>query len=126
MALLSLRTLYLSAVFLAVAAAQNAALLRKELAAAGVTAVYPDDAAYANASRACTHHNPLAVTYVDGLLDNTRYVYAPAVITYPTTPKQVSAVVKAGASQNLRVAARSGGVSFLAKSTLHSSPILAS
>ncbi|KAJ7648666.1 glucooligosaccharide oxidase [Mycena polygramma] len=46
--------------------------------------------------------------------DNLRFHYKPAIIAFPANASQVAEVVKAGASFNLSVTARSGGHSFIA------------
>ncbi|KAL1738234.1 hypothetical protein HDZ31DRAFT_26716, partial [Schizophyllum fasciatum] len=78
--------------------AQDPSALRRALDEAGVAAVFPEDAAYANASTAY----------------NLRYTIDPIVIAYPTTAEQVGAAVLAGAEQGLAVTARSGGHSYVA------------
>ena len=42
--------------------------------------------------------------------DNLRYNVSPIAIAYPSTPEQVSAVVRAGGAEGFAVTARSGGV----------------
>ena len=44
-------------------------------------------------------------------VDNLRFNFQPAAITYPKSPEDVSKIVKIGASSGLKVVARSGGVS---------------
>ncbi|KAJ7718604.1 glucooligosaccharide oxidase [Mycena maculata] len=72
--------------------------LRSDLALPGVTSLFPGDAAYANASRAF----------------NLRFTLEPVAVVYPATPQEVAEVVKIGAVNGLRVAARSGGHSYIA------------
>ncbi|KAF8069865.1 glucooligosaccharide oxidase [Lyophyllum atratum] len=72
--------------------------IRGSLKSAGISASFPGDPSYASASSAF----------------NLRFTLKPAAITYPKTPQQVSEIVKIGASQNLAVAARSGGHSYIA------------
>lgn len=91
--------------------AQDATILRDTLTAGGVSAVFPDDTTYANASSPCTY----CVEWVDLIIelvitDNLRFHFKPFAIAYPTNASQVSTAIKAGSAQNLRVVARSGGV----------------
>ncbi|KAJ6478075.1 glucooligosaccharide oxidase [Mycena vitilis] len=65
---------------------------------AGIKVVGPGDAEYPT----------------DILSYNLRFHYKPAIIAFPANASQVSEVVKAGASLNLSVTARSGGHSFIA------------
>jgi FAD/FMN-containing dehydrogenase len=44
-------------------------------------------------------------------VDNLRFTFHPAAVTYPKSPGDVSTIVKIGASLGLKVVARSGGVS---------------
>ncbi|KIK60129.1 hypothetical protein GYMLUDRAFT_226197 [Collybiopsis luxurians FD-317 M1] len=78
--------------------AQNTTELRKHLIAQNITALFQNDTGYSAASTAY----------------NLRYTVAPIVITYPINVQQISSVVKAGAEQNLRIVARSGGHSYIA------------
>ncbi|THU98373.1 FAD-binding domain-containing protein [Dendrothele bispora CBS 962.96] len=78
--------------------AENITTLRSQLQKHGVTAIFPGDPAYANASAAF----------------NMRFSFSPIAITFPETSQQVSASIKAGASQDLNVVARSGGHSYIA------------
>ncbi|KAL1750598.1 hypothetical protein FB107DRAFT_294490 [Schizophyllum commune] len=72
--------------------------LRGALEDARVRAVFPYDSRYVNAS----------------LAYNLRYNVSPIAIAYPSTPEQVSAVVRAGGAEGLAVTARSGGHSYIA------------
>ncbi|KAG7094084.1 hypothetical protein E1B28_007703 [Marasmius oreades] len=73
-------------------------LLRDDLQAAGVTAFYPGGSGYDAASQ----------TF------NRRYTFKPAAVAFPTSSRQVSDAVKAGAVNNLKVVARSGGHNYIA------------
>ncbi|KAJ7580899.1 hypothetical protein C8J56DRAFT_1103208 [Mycena floridula] len=75
-------------------------VLRETLESSSLDALFPGDPGYAEAAK----------TF------NQRFTYAPIAILFPRTPEEVSISVKAGASQNLRVAARSGGHSYIASS----------
>ncbi|KAJ7579210.1 glucooligosaccharide oxidase [Mycena floridula] len=74
--------------------------LQSKLRGAGITAFFPGDPGYANASK------PF----------NLRFDYEPAVVAFPTTAAQVGELVKAGRAFNLSVTARSGGHSYIANS----------
>ncbi|KAF9269183.1 glucooligosaccharide oxidase [Marasmius fiardii PR-910] len=72
--------------------------LRDDLQATGVTALYPGDSGYDAASQSF----------------NRRYTLRPAAVAFPISSQQVSDAVKAGAVNNLKVVARSGGHSYIA------------
>ncbi|KAF9460058.1 glucooligosaccharide oxidase [Collybia nuda] len=72
--------------------------LRDSLDIAGITAVFPGDLKYANASS----------TF------NLRFDYKPAVVTYPQTPEDISEILKISSALNLKAAARSGSHSYIA------------
>ncbi|KAK7043874.1 hypothetical protein VNI00_008040 [Paramarasmius palmivorus] len=72
--------------------------LSDDLKDGGVSALFPGDEGYDSASQAF----------------NQRYIFRPAAVAYPTCSEQVSAAVKAGAANNLKVVARSGGHSYIA------------
>ncbi|KAF9460050.1 glucooligosaccharide oxidase [Collybia nuda] len=74
--------------------------LRGDLVAAGIRAVFPGDPDYVAAST----------------VYNLRYDFKPAVITFPTTPKDVSTVLKISSALNMKASARSGGHSYIANS----------
>ncbi|KAK7039845.1 Glucooligosaccharide oxidase [Favolaschia claudopus] len=84
--------------FLSTASAHNVPLLQRTLAAHGVAAVFPTDPQYNNVTQA----------------HNQRFKVLPIAVAFPTSVKQVSAAVVAGAAQKLRVVARSGGHSYIA------------
>ncbi|KAJ6584300.1 glucooligosaccharide oxidase [Mycena sp. CBHHK59/15] len=90
----ALLTLLLSSV----AYAAGGSDLRSELTLPSVESLFPGDAGYANASRAF----------------NLRFTLEPVAVVYPATPKELADVVKIGAANRLRVAARSGGHSYIA------------
>ncbi|KAF9460062.1 glucooligosaccharide oxidase [Collybia nuda] len=75
-----------------------AANLKDGLNTAGITAVFPGDPKYVAAS------TPF----------NLRFDFKPAVVTYPTTPQQVSDILKLSYSNNLKAVARGGGHSYIA------------
>ncbi|KAF8915448.1 glucooligosaccharide oxidase [Mucidula mucida] len=83
---------------ISVALAQNASQLQEDFARAGVTAIFPADALYANATQPY----------------NLRFAYQPIGIAYPTTTEQVAASLLAGTRQGLKIVARSGGHSYIA------------
>ncbi|THU86324.1 glucooligosaccharide oxidase [Dendrothele bispora CBS 962.96] len=72
--------------------------LRSDLAAANISNVFPGDSGYAKASE------PF----------NLRFDYHPAAITFPSSPQEVSAVVKLGSDHNLNIVPRGGGHSYIA------------
>ncbi|KAG6896003.1 hypothetical protein C0992_010934 [Termitomyces sp. T32_za158] len=72
--------------------------LRANLAASAIGASFPGDASYTSSSAAY----------------NERFSFKPVAIVYPKTPQDVSEIIKIGASHNLKVAARSGGHSYIA------------
>ncbi|KAJ7589164.1 glucooligosaccharide oxidase [Mycena floridula] len=74
------------------------ATLKTDIAALGVTAVYPGDSGYAAATQAY----------------NLRFTYKPAAVVFPTTSALVGQVVAAARKNNLTVSARSGGHSYVA------------
>ncbi|KAJ7468459.1 glucooligosaccharide oxidase [Mycena latifolia] len=80
------------------AAYGTASSLRSELKLPGVTSFFPGDAGYANASRAF----------------NLRFTLEPVAVVYPETVHELADVVKIGKANKLRVAARSGGHSYIA------------
>lgn len=89
--------------------------LRSDLQAVGVTALLPGDANYASSSTACERFLLICPTRLNLLsTDNLRFKFTPAAIAYPSSSTQVSAAVKVGAARNLRIVARSGGVSISA------------
>ncbi|KAK7059900.1 Glucooligosaccharide oxidase [Favolaschia claudopus] len=92
------RILFSVAALLLSASAQNVGVLQKTLSAHGVSAVFPSDQDYGNASKAF----------------NERFTFHPIAVAFPTSVTQVSAAVAAGAAQNLEVVARSGGHSYVA------------
>lgn len=100
------------ALCVSLALAQDVHRLREELEAAGVSTLFQNDTGYEDASKACEHNCILTTArFTDTLYPvNMRFTVAPLAITFPTSPHQVSRVVKAGAAQNIRVTARSGGV----------------
>ncbi|KAG6830740.1 hypothetical protein H0H87_007216 [Tephrocybe sp. NHM501043] len=75
-----------------------AADLKGSLTASGISASFPGDSSYSSASAAF----------------NRRFTFAPGAVVYPKTPQEVSQVVAIGASQGLKVVARSGGHSYIA------------
>jgi len=79
-------------------AGQNLGALQSSFSAAGVSAFFPSDAGYAGASQAF----------------NERFTLFPVAVVFPKNIQQVSAAVKAAFAQNLQVAARSGGHSYIA------------
>ncbi|KAF9456046.1 glucooligosaccharide oxidase [Collybia nuda] len=72
--------------------------LKGRLADAGITAVFPGDPNYVTIS------TPF----------NLRYVYQPAVVAFPNTPKDVSEILKLSYGLNWTAVARSGGHSYIA------------
>ncbi|KAJ7619357.1 glucooligosaccharide oxidase [Roridomyces roridus] len=72
--------------------------LRSELTLPGVQSLFPGDAGYANASRAF----------------NLRFTLEPVAVVFPSTPQELSEIVQIGHKNRLRVAARSGGHSYIA------------
>ncbi|ESK89755.1 glucooligosaccharide oxidase [Moniliophthora roreri MCA 2997] len=72
--------------------------LTNDLYSASITAIFPNDDRYPAASSAY----------------NQRFEFAPAAITYPDTPEDVSKIVQIGEANNLQVVARSGGHSYIA------------
>ncbi|KAF9460060.1 hypothetical protein BDZ94DRAFT_1324344 [Collybia nuda] len=76
----------------------SAANLRDSLGTAGITAVFPGDPKYVDASTAF----------------NLRFDFKPAVITYPTTPRDVSEILKISSALNMKASARGGGHSYIA------------
>ena len=98
-------TFYVLAVF---------ATLKGDLTSANITALFPGDSNYTSASTPCKSlwftygaryvHYPIFIV-------NLRFSFQPAAVTYPQTPQQVSKIIKLGATYNLKIAARSGGVS---------------
>ncbi|KAF8698239.1 hypothetical protein AX14_001170, partial [Amanita brunnescens Koide BX004] len=71
---------------------------REDLNAIGARAVFPGDSAYSGLSEAF----------------NERYAFKPGAIAFPSTPQQVSRIVKLGVEYNHQVVARSGGHSYIA------------
>ncbi|KAJ7270858.1 glucooligosaccharide oxidase [Mycena rebaudengoi] len=90
----------ISSLFLVLSTASYAVAsdLHRALKLPGITAVFPGDATYANASR------PF----------NLRFTLEPAAVAFPSTPKEVAEVIKIGAANGLHVSARSGGHSYIA------------
>ncbi|KAF9262497.1 glucooligosaccharide oxidase [Marasmius fiardii PR-910] len=72
--------------------------LQSQLAKDGITAVFPGDVGYPNATQAY----------------NRRFTLEPVTVTFPRDTQQVSSIVKAGAARGLKVVARSGGHSYIA------------
>ncbi|EKM77123.1 hypothetical protein AGABI1DRAFT_115352 [Agaricus bisporus var. burnettii JB137-S8] len=91
---LSIYLLLLSTCFL-ICGAQN---LVADLKSQGIELVAPGDQGYNSASAAF----------------NRRFVFKPAVVTFPTTPAQVSSIVKTAIKYKKHVAARGGGHSYVA------------
>ncbi|KAJ7222553.1 glucooligosaccharide oxidase [Mycena pura] len=83
---------------LAAATFSAASNLRSELRLPGVTSFFPGDPGYANISR------PF----------NLRYVLDPVAVVIPSTVHELAEAVKIGKANHLRVAARSGGHSYIA------------
>ncbi|KAG6852936.1 hypothetical protein C0991_008050 [Blastosporella zonata] len=78
----------------------SAADLKGSLGSLGISASFPGDSSYSSASAAY----------------NRRFTIAPAAVVYPKTPQDISKVITIGASQGLKVVARSGGHSYIANS----------
>ncbi|KAK7031100.1 hypothetical protein VNI00_013705 [Paramarasmius palmivorus] len=72
--------------------------LGQDFSGESITAILPNDDRYAAASQAY----------------NQRFEFAPAAIAYPSTPEEVSAIIKIGDANSLQVVARSGGHSYIA------------
>ena len=82
-----------------------------DLSALGVHAVFPGDQAYSNVSQACKYYSLLRYIWAKSIRSvNERYTFQPAAVTFPSSPSEVSRIVKAGVAHNRRVVARSGGV----------------
>ena len=88
---------------------------RRELASAGIQAIFPGDQAYELARPTCAtvptsvlSGNPTHLFTV-----NKRFSFQPAGITYPHSPDEISKIIKIGTSNNFGIAARSGGVRIL-------------
>ncbi|KAF8629013.1 hypothetical protein AX17_005869 [Amanita inopinata Kibby_2008] len=76
----------------------EAANFQGDLTALNVGAVFPGDQEYANDTQAY----------------NLRFDFKPAAMAFPTTPDEVSEVVKLGVQYDYKVVARSGGHSYIA------------
>ncbi|KAJ7199948.1 glucooligosaccharide oxidase [Mycena pura] len=85
-------------VFVLDAVTAAAPTLKQQLEQAGITAFFPGDPGYADAS----------ASY------NQRFDYQPAGIAYATSTAQVSRALRAGVAHDLNVVARSGGHSYIA------------
>lgn len=72
--------------------------LKSDLTGAGLTALFPGDSGYQDASKAY----------------NLRFNVSPAAVVYPESAQQVAAAIQAGASTHTQVVARSGGHSYIA------------
>ncbi|KAF9556534.1 FAD-binding domain-containing protein [Agrocybe pediades] len=72
--------------------------LHSDLSGKGFTVSFPGDSQYSSLSQAF----------------NQRFTFQPAAIALPTSPEQVSTVVKAAAANSYQVVARSGGHSYIA------------
>ncbi|KAF8224091.1 glucooligosaccharide oxidase [Tricholoma matsutake] len=93
--MVAIRSLFVITLFFALVFADN---LKGSLTSAGISAVFPGDNGYGNAS------TPF----------NLRFTFQPAAVTFPKTPKDVSKIVKIGTSLGLQIVARSGGHSYIA------------
>lgn len=93
--MVAIRSLFVITLFFALVFADN---LKGSLTSAGISAVFPGDKRYGNAS------TPF----------NLRFTFQPAAVTFPKTPKDVSKIVKIGTSLGLQIVARSGGHSYIA------------
>jgi FAD/FMN-containing dehydrogenase len=85
--------------------------LKSDLTSAKITAVFPGDSNYTSASTPCKSLLFIWRATLTIFTVNLRFSFQPATITYPQTIQDVSTIIKLGATYNLKVAARSGGVS---------------
>jgi len=89
-----------------------AADLVSNLSGKGYNITFPGQNDFASASQSCESLQLSAghFSYHHDWPDNLRYNYKPAVVTYPTTTQQIAEIVKIGAREGFKIAARSGGV----------------
>ncbi|KAF8219076.1 FAD-binding domain-containing protein, partial [Tricholoma matsutake] len=93
--MIGIRTLLVITLSFALVFADN---LKGSLTSAGISAVFPGNNGYGNAT------TPF----------NLRFAFQPATVTFPKTSKDVSNIVKIGASLGYQIVARSGGHSYIA------------
>ncbi|KAF8229617.1 glucooligosaccharide oxidase [Tricholoma matsutake] len=93
--MIGIRILFVITLSFALVFADN---LRGKLTSAGISAVFPGDSGYGNAS------TPF----------NLRFSFQPAAVTFPKTPEDISNIIKIGASSGLQIVARGGGHSYIA------------
>ena len=92
--------------------------LKSDLTGAGLTALFPGDSGYQDASKACEFYIrmlvPISLADQIFVVDNLRFNVSPAAVVYPESAQQVAAAIQAGASTHTQVVARSGGHSYIA------------